>query len=211
MALRDGSDLPAGSPPGAPGRPFSASSLALPLSIDVPTLTTPRLLLRAFVPDDAAAVHAHLQDIEMARTTATVPHPYPDGMAEQWIASQPQMLQEGKVTLAITLAADGSVVGAMTLALDPPHRRGELGYWVGRTHWGRGYATEAADAMMRWGFRTLGLHRVHAAHMSRNPASGAVLRNIGMRHEGTLRGHLLKWQMLEDLEVWGVLANELER
>jgi RimJ/RimL family protein N-acetyltransferase len=176
----------------------------------LPTLTTPRLVLRAFVPEDAAAVHAQLQDIEMARTTATVPHPYPPGTAEAWIASHDQKREEGKVVLAITLRDDGTLVGAMTLQLDTAHRRGELGYWVGRAHWGRGYATEAADAMMRWGFRALGLHRVHAAHMTRNPGSGAVLRKIGMRHEGTLRGHLLKWQMMEDLEVWGVLEDELE-
>lgn len=177
---------------------------------DIPTLTTPRLVLRAFVPEDAAAVHTHLQDIEMARTTATVPYPYPEGTAEKWIASHAEKLAAGRVVLAITLREDGTLVGAMTLNLDPAHRRGELGYWVGRAHWARGYATEAADAMMRWGFRTLGLHRVHAAHMTRNAASGAVLRKIGMRHEGTLRGHLLKWQMLEDLEVWGILEDEME-
>lgn len=175
----------------------------------LPTLTTPRLVLRPFAPEDAAAVHAHLQDIEMARTTATVPHPYLEGAAEAWIASLAEKHAEGQTTLAITLREGGTLVGSMSLQTERAHRRGELGYWVGRAHWGRGYATEAADALMRWGFRALGLHRVHAAHMSRNPASGAVLRKLGMRHEGTLRGHLLKWQMMEDLEVWGVLEDEL--
>ena len=176
----------------------------------VPTLTTPRLVLRPFAPEDAPAVHGHLQDIEMARTTATVPHPYPEGAAEAWIASHAIQHETGEaVVLAITLRDGGTLVGAMTLRMDMAHRRGELAYWVGRPHWSRGYATEAADALMRWGFRTLGLHRVHAAHLTRNPGSGAVLRKIGMRHEGTLRGHVLKWGMLEDLEVWGVLEHEL--
>jgi ribosomal-protein-alanine N-acetyltransferase len=177
----------------------------------VPTLTTPRLVLRAFVPEDAPAVHAHLQDREMASTTATVPHPYPDGAAETWIAGHAAKHEAGEaVILAITLRDEETLVGVMTLRIEKAHRRGELGYWVGRPHWGRGYATEAADALMRWGFRALGLHRVHAANMTRNPASGAVLRKIGMRHEGTLRGHLLKWGFLEALDVWGILEDELE-
>jgi [ribosomal protein S5]-alanine N-acetyltransferase len=177
----------------------------------VPTLATPRLLMRAFTPDDAPAVHAHLQDAEMASTTATIPHPYPQGAAESWIARHAEAHETGEaVVLAMTLRDTGTLVGAMTIRITLAHRRGELAYWVGRTHWGQGYATEGADAVMRWAFRTLGLHRVHAAHMTRNPASGAVLRKLGMRHEGTLRGHLVKWGMLEDLEVWGVLEDELE-
>jgi ribosomal-protein-alanine N-acetyltransferase len=177
----------------------------------VPQLTTQRLVLRAFEPEDAPAVHALLQDVEMASTMATVPFPYPEGAAEEWIARHPETHASGEaVVLAITLREEGTLVGAMTLRVDLAHRRGELGYWVGRVHWGRGYATEAAEAMMRWGFRVLGLHRVHAANMTRNPASGAVLRKLGMRNEGTLRGHLLKWGMLEDLDVWGILEDELE-
>jgi [ribosomal protein S5]-alanine N-acetyltransferase len=177
----------------------------------IPVLTTPRLVMRSFVPEDAPAVQAYLQDKEMASTTATVPYPYPEGAAEAWIAGHAAKHEAGEaVILAITLRDAGTLVGCMTMRIDMAHRRGELGFWVGRAHWGRGYATEAADAIMRWGLRTLGLHRVHAANMTRNPASGAVLRKIGMRHEGTLRGHLLKWGMLEDLEVWGILEDEVE-
>ena len=177
----------------------------------VPTLNTPRLTLRAFVPEDAGAVHEALQDIEMARTTAMIPHPYPEGAAEAWIDTHAGMHASGEgVVLAITQRDGGALVGAVSISIDLTHRRGELAYWVGRTHWGRGYATEAAAALTRWGFDTMGLHRVHAAHMTRNPASGAVLRKIGMRHEGTLRGHLLKWGLLEDLEVWGILEDEFD-
>jgi ribosomal-protein-alanine N-acetyltransferase len=178
----------------------------------VPVLTTPRLVMRAFVPEDAPAVQAHLQDREMASTTATVPHPYPEGEAAAWIAGHAAKHEAGEaVILAMTLRGDRTLVGCMTMRMDMAHRRGDLGFWVARAYWGRGYATEAADALTRWGFRALGLHRVHAANMTRNPASGAVLRKIGMRHEGTLRGHLLKWGMLEDLEVWGILEDEVEQ
>lgn len=175
----------------------------------VPTLTTDRLVLRAFVADDAAAVHAWLQDREVASTTAMIPHPYPPGAAEAWIATHAPRHETGEaVILAITLREGGELVGSIELRVQFQHRRGEMGYWIGRAHWNRGYATEAAGALLRWGMEALGLHRVHATHFARNPASGAVLRKIGMRREGTLRGHHLKDGVLEDLEVWAVLEGD---
>lgn len=175
-----------------------------------PTLTTARLVLRPYAAQDAAAVHAHLQDREVASTTAMIPHPYPAGAAEEWIATHAARHQVGEAAvLAITLRDTGALIGSIEMRVEAAHRRGDLGYWIGRAHWGQGYATEAADALLRWGIGTLGLHRVFATHMSRNPASGAVLRKIGMRHEGTLRRHILKWGVLEDLELYGILEDEL--
>jgi ribosomal-protein-alanine N-acetyltransferase len=178
--------------------------------MDAPTLTTARLVLRPFTPDDAAAVHAHLGDFEVASTTASIPHPYPAGAAELWIGTHAPRAAAGQaVVLALTLRRTGEVVGSIEMRLVPGHRRGELGYWVGRHHWGEGYATEAADALVRWGFATLGLHRVNAGHLTRNPASGRVLTKIGMRHEGRLRKHFMKWGVLEDLDLYGMLRDEL--
>lgn len=175
-----------------------------------PTLTTPRLVLRPFQASDAAAVHAYVSDRELASTTAAIPHPYPEGAAEVWIATHAMRSADSEaVVLAITLRETGELVGSIEIRLSPAHRRADLGYWVGRPHWGRGYATEAAGALLRWAFDTLDLHRVHASHLGRNPSSGAVLRKIGMRHEGTLRSHFEKWGAMEDLEIYGILAGEL--
>ena len=177
----------------------------------IPTLTTERLLLRPFTPGDAPAVHEILRDREVARTTAAIPHPYPDGAAEGWIRSHAAAHDAGEaVVLAIVPRPEGPLAGSVELRMEPAHRRGELGFWLGSAYWGRGYATEAVDALVRWGIHERGLHRVQAVHMSRNPASGAVLRKAGLRHEGTLRGHLPRWGVLEDVEVWAVLEDELE-
>lgn len=175
-----------------------------------PTLRTARLVLRPFAAEDAAAVQANLQDREVASTTAMIPHPYPDGAAQAWIATHaPRHEAREAVVLAITLRDTGVLIGSIEIRIEAVHRRADMGYWIGREHWNRGYATEAADALLRWAMGTLGLHRAYAAHLSRNPASGAVLRKIGMRHEGTLRSHILKWGVLEDLELYGILAEEL--
>ena len=174
-----------------------------------PTLRTERLVLRPFAPEDAADVQRLAGAREVAATTLHIPHPYGDGVAEAWIATHAERFAEGRVlTLAITLRDGGAVVGAIGLTFNRAHHNAEMGYWVGVPYWGRGYATEAAAALLRYGFDVLGLHRVHATHLTRNPASGRVMQKIGMRHEGTMREHTLKAGAFEDLEKYGKLASD---
>ena len=177
--------------------------------LDQPTLHTPRLLLRPFTLADAADVQRLAGAREIASTTAVIPHPYEDGMAEEWISTHAPALAEGRsITYAITLAETGDLCGAIGLSLTPDHQRAELGYWVGVPYWGRGYCTEAALAVRDLGFSELGLHRVEAVHLARNPASGRVMQKIGMRHEGTLREHVLKWGVFETIECYAILRSE---
>jgi [ribosomal protein S5]-alanine N-acetyltransferase len=176
-----------------------------------PTLRTPRLLLRPFAAADAPTVHAVVSDREIAVSTLNIPHPYPDGLAEEWIAGQPKRWEAGEgAVFAAVLNDGGALVAAVGLDVSLPHRRGELGYWVAREFWNRGFATEAARAMVAFGFREMGLHRVQAQHFTRNPASGVVMQKLGMRHEGRLRHHLYKWGVHEDVEVYGLLEDELD-
>ncbi len=111
------------------------------------------------------------------------------------------------LSLAVTTASDG-VVGAVGLHLVPRHMRAELGYWIGVPYWNRGFATEAAAAMLGFGFAELGLHRIVARHFPRNPASGRVLQKLGMIREGTQRDHVVRWDQLEDLECYAILEDE---
>lgn len=172
-------------------------------------LTTERLLLRPFRPADATVVATLAGDRDIALNTLNIPHPYERHHAEEWIAAHAVQLQRlESVTYAITLRSDGAVIGAVGLILDPANEAAELGYWIGKAWWGQGYASEAAREILAWGFDALDLHRVHASHFPRNPASGAVLRKIGMRHEGRLREAVLKWGEYLDLERYGILRRE---
>jgi len=65
--------------------------------------------------------------------------------------------------------------------------------------------------MLKYGFETLGMHRIFASHFADNPASARVLRKIGMRHEGRQRGHILKWGEFLDIEMYGTVASDVER
>ncbi len=111
--------------------------------------------------------------------------------------------------LAITLAATGEHIGSIGLSgLAGPNKRASLGYLLGVEFWGKGYCTEAARAVMKFGFEQLGLNRISAEHFTRNPASGRVMQKLGMKHEGTLRQHVLRWDEFHDVEVYGILKSE---
>lgn len=175
-----------------------------------PVLSTARLVLRPMGPDDAAAVQKWAGDFEVADTALNIPHPYPDGLADEWIAMHGRAWREGReAVFAITARADGTLMGAIGLAgIDARHRHAEMGYWLGRPFWNLGLATEAARAVLAFAFDTLDLERVFAHHFVRNPASGRVLEKIGMVREGVLRAHVRQWGRPEDLVVCGILRRE---
>jgi len=176
---------------------------------DQPVLTTRRLVLRPFVADDALAVQVLAGAPEVADTTLHIPHPYPAGAAEQWIATHPVTWDAGTgVTYAITDAGSGVLMGAVGLTIAPPHARAELGYWLGVPYWNRGYCTEGAAAVVAFGFTRLGLHRIQAHYLTRNPASGRVMEKLGMRSEGVSRHAVRKHDRFEDLEMYAILADE---
>jgi [ribosomal protein S5]-alanine N-acetyltransferase len=112
------------------------------------------------------------------------------------------------VTWAVVLHAEDELIGTITLHLNVRDDNAELGYWIGRPYWGRGYATEAAREVVRYGFEGLGLHRIHAEHLGSNPASGRVMQKIGMAYEGTRPEHYKKWGAYEDSVDYGLLARD---
>jgi len=176
--------------------------------VSLPTLATTRLLLRPFDLGDAASVQQLAGVPEVALTTQAVPHPYEDGMAETWITSHlPAWEAREVLTLAVTTSERG-LVGAVSLHINAGHRRGELGYWIGLPFWNRGYATEAAEALLEFGFDELELNRIQARHMTRNPASGRVMQKLGMSPEGVQRQHVLVRGAFEDVAMYALLASD---
>lgn len=176
---------------------------------DPPTLRTSRLLLRPFSADDCAAVERLAGDEKVADGTLTIPHPYPSGAALEWIATHPTEWQAGTgLILAIADADSDELYGSIGLGIDRDNDRAELGYWVGVPYWNRGYCTEAARTLINFGFDELGLHRIHAHHFTRNPASGRVMEKLGMQFEGVQRAAVKKSGRFEDLACYAILATD---
>lgn len=175
-----------------------------------PTLATERLLLRPMTLTDAPEVQRLAGDYDVAANALDIPYPYPDGVAGSWIAGHEEGFVFGEmVVFAVTPADDDLLIGAIGLMnIDRRHRRGELGYWIGKPYWNRGYATEAAGAIIAYGFGGLGLNRIYAMYFTRNPASARVMQKCGMAYEGCLRRHVQKWGFFEDIGIYGIVKEE---
>ncbi len=177
-----------------------------------PTLHSTRLILRPFALSDAKDVQRLAGDRAIADTTLNIPHPYEDGTAEEWISTHQPRYESGELAnFAVTLREEDALVGAIGLMITPRFDRAELGYWIGKPYWNNGYCTEAGRAVLRYGFQTLNLNRIHASHMTRNPASGRVMQKLGMVHEGTVKQHSKKWDVFEDLELYGIIKVDWEK
>lgn len=177
--------------------------------LEQPTLQTQRLVLRPFILTDGPQVQKLAGAWEIADMTLSLPHPYEDGMAEKWIKTHRSgFREESEVIFAVVLRKIDILCGAVGLGVDRENYRGEIAYWIGEPYWGKGYCTEAAREVLRYGFENLGLHRVYSNHFSRNPASGRVMQKIGMNYEGCHRQHILKWGKFEDLEQYGILKSD---
>jgi ribosomal-protein-alanine N-acetyltransferase len=175
-----------------------------------PTLRTARLVLGTFTPEDAPELQRLAGAREIADTTVSIPHPYDLDHALAWIGQQRREAVRGRATnFAIRLLPDATLIGSAGLRdIDPEHLQAELGFWIGREWWGQGYAREAAEAVIQFGFDSLGLNRIYAHHMARNPAAGKVLEASGMRREGLLRQRVRKWGVYEDVVVYATIRDD---
>jgi [ribosomal protein S5]-alanine N-acetyltransferase len=185
-----------------------AASLSTPAR--PPELATERLVLRELHPSDAAAVAAGAGDRRVAQHLMQVPSPYPLSLARRWVTHRIDWWDLGRgATLAITLrGARDALLGTISLRRYIRDRRAELGYWLVAPIWGRGFATEAARAMIDFGFREPELARVYAQVLAGNGASMRVLDKLGMVNEGVKRQHVLKGRRLHDVVLYGVLRDE---
>lgn len=162
------------------------------MPITVPDLATRRLLLRPLLPTDAGEIVRLVNDFEVARYTATIPHPYDMQMAREFVEAEETSAAaagrflddpEGAVVLAVTLRPSDALIGCIGLQKTPDGP--ELGYWIGKDFWGRGYGTEAAERMVRLAFETYRLPRLIASAVTINDASHRVLEKVGFVISGT--------------------------
>lgn len=147
-----------------------------------PTIGTERLVLRGPVRGDAAATCELLNDFNVAAMTAAVPHPYGPDEAEAWLERAMQKDWDREPGFVIEHRNFG-VVGMLGFRTNGAGRP-DLGFWLGRRYWNRGYATEAVRAALKWARRDWRKKVVTAGHFSDNPASGQVLCKAGFLYTG---------------------------
>jgi ribosomal-protein-alanine N-acetyltransferase len=160
--------------------------------------------VRSFRADDAASLARHANDREIwINLRDRFPHPYTLADARAWIAHAASA--EQPTSFAIDAAAE--VVGGIGLRLNEDVERtsAEIGYWVGRSFWGRGIATDAVRAVTEHAFATHELTRVYALPFAENAASIRVLEKAGYVREGLLRRSAIKDGIVRDQMMYAVV------
>jgi len=168
-------------------------------------LATRRLILRALASGDAAAIVDQVNDWDVVRYTSAIPYPYDRGMADAFIAGQAarwsswpgDRVPDEEVAFAIERSSDRQLVGC--IGLQPAEVNGglEFGYWIGKRHWGEGYASEAVARLAQFSFERLKVEEIWAAAVPLNDASHRVLEKNGFaivaagERASEVRGHPL--------------------
>ncbi|KAI3390723.1 hypothetical protein diail_8788 [Diaporthe ilicicola] len=199
----------------------TAHAPSIPSLPTTPILTLAKTLVRPYhLPSDRAPSAKQANDPEIARWMRnTFPHPYELRHAEFFIGtialadkSASPLKPEGiLLNYAICRSSDGAFVGGIGLKpfVDIEARTVEIGYWLGREHWGRGYAGEVVAAFTAWAFATFpDLNRVEARVYEGNGASEAVLKRAGYQFEGVRRKAICKHGELLDMRNYGILREE---
>jgi len=139
-------------------------------------LSTGRLKLRPFTRSDAPAISALAGDPRVARMLVDIPLPFDEAAARRWLRSSLPELRLG-------IEREGKLIGGVCYFCNFGGTT-SLGYWLGVEHWGKGYASEAAGAMVRHGFECEKMQVFASAHFADNLASGKVLRRLGFSEAG---------------------------
>lgn len=147
------------------------------------TLNTTALTLRSVTLDDADWIALRSNDYGIARMTLSIPYPQTRTDVLHFLQESLVHAQAGTdFVLAIVSHVPCGLIGLA----DRDNGTAELGYWLSRTEWGRGYATQAAQAVTAFGFDVLGLENITAGHFNDNPASARVLEKAGFHYTGEI-------------------------
>ena len=168
-------------------------------------IRTDRLLLRPFAFNDVEDVLAYAGDSEFSRFLP-LPIPYTKTDAEEFVARN--VLRNLSETPSFAIEHQGNVVGAIDLNLETPISVASLHYGLSPAHWNQGFMTEAAQAVLNWGFAEFGLEKVYSWADVENIGSWRVMEKIGMTREGTLRSQGVNRGVRQDYHYYGILRRE---
>ena len=178
----------------------------------LPILQGERCLLRALVPEDAPALVMHANDPAVARNLFDgFPQPYTLDAATAWSTHESQSGAFGRVWGVVV---DGAVIGCIGLRQESGWLRcnAEIGYWIGRSHWRRGIASDAVRQVTDWAFAAVPeITRIHAPIFAGNDGSQAVARKCGYVREGVLKQSAIKDGAVIDRVLWATYRTEIAR
>jgi len=176
---------------------------------NIPRLTTERLVLRKLKVSDAEDMFEYSRLPEVTKYLTWRPHPNINYTEEYLRYISTRYATGDFYDWAVTLKENGKMIGTCGFTrFDLPNNSAEIGYVLNPEYHGKGYATEAASEVMRFGFDELGLHRIEAKHMIENKASHRVMEKLGMTEEGTFRDSYFIKREYRTVTVCAILESE---
>jgi len=176
---------------------------------NIPKLTTERLLLRKMKVSDAADMFEYSRLRNVTKYLTWNPHPNINYTEEYLRYISTRYATGDFYDWAVTLKENGKMIGTCGFTrFDLTNNSAEIGYVLNPAYHGKGYATEAAREVMRFGFDDLKLHRIEARHMLGNDASHKVMEKLGMTEEGTFRESYYVKREYRTVTVCAILESE---
>lgn len=170
------------------------------------TLETVRLTLNQPHIDDIPRLVEIMKNPVYNKNTTNIPFPYTKENGAFWVnLALDGLVQGDKYIFAIRLKGSPSIIGGIGLGIDKTNNKAEMGYWLDEHYWNKGMASEAAKALVAFGFDTLQLHKIVATHFTYNKASGRIMQKIGMQQEEVLKAQVLKNGTYLDLVVYAIV------
>jgi ribosomal-protein-alanine N-acetyltransferase len=176
---------------------------------DLPVIRTPRLILRKLSLEDAADMFAYARDPAMTRYTPWAAHQCIDD-SRGFLTEVMNKYEHGQpADFGIVLQSTGRLIGTCGIVnFNDTHERGELGYAIGADHWGRGYMTEAAAAVVDAAFRALRMTRLQSCCNVENVGSYRVMEKLGMTFDGIFRRYFKIAGQYHDVRFYSLLRDE---
>lgn len=174
-----------------------------------PVIETERLTLKPIVVDDSDALLEIFSDPEVMRYWNTAPWVTIQDSIDFINESNDSMLRQESLVLGVYLKSTGELAGkCMLFDYDKESKRAEVGFGLGRSCWGKGYISEAGEALIQYGFNSLGLRRIEAEIDPENQSSAKALEKLGFSREGLLRQ---RWEVngiVSDSAMYGRLVSD---
>lgn len=171
-----------------------------------PIIETERLILSKLEDKDIPFIVEYLQHRIYSDLTSNIPYPYTESDARFWLRMSKDAFENNTGYTFGIRNKEGHIIGAIGLH-DREDDKAELGYWLGIPYWNKGYVTEAAKAIVDFGFNELGFHKIFATHFIHNPASGRIMEKIGMEQEAVLIQEIKKDGEYFDLVRYSIFNN----
>ncbi len=173
-----------------------------------PKITTKRLILRPLEENDISTILELMKDKAISDVTLNIPYPYTENDARFWMnMARKGMENNNQYIFGIEDAATNKFIGGIDVAIEPKFDRAEIGYWIGKSYWNKGFCSEALAAIINFGFEELNLNKIFGVHIFENPASGKVMQKCGMQKEGELIEHIKKGDNYYSYVQYGITKN----